>query len=248
LAKGQADTIIGMPGSTGSPVTGRQELSVSGSASGSTVRPRKGRQSVESKEQSRQRLLDAALHVLETDGEAGLTTMRVANAADLAQSTFYVHFANMEGLLVALVSDELDGWRTATVEAREESRSAPRDAERFRATFRTPINAMSTRPQLFRILQRTRLDPSTTIGRWSAAFHDELRQELVADLRATGFPACKARDRRRLEMIADAVQSMTSELVWGHLDGRYPDVEEIIDVLVAFSHGYLALLPRGTLA
>lgn len=70
---------------------------------------------------------------------------------------------------------------------------------------------------------------------------DQLRDQLVADLAAAGFDDRTPADRRRLQMIADGIMGMTAELVLGHLDGRYRNLEEMIDVLLAFSDGYLAL-------
>lgn len=72
---------------------------------------------------------------------------------------------------------------------------------------------------------------------------DQLRDQLVADLAAAGFDDRTPAERRRLQMIADGIMGMTAELAVGHLDGRYTDVEEMIDVLEAFSAGYLALHP-----
>jgi hypothetical protein len=36
-------------------------------------------------------------------------------------------------------------------------------------------------------------------------------------------------------MAAEGLGAVTDALVLGHLEGRYPDVEEILDVLVAFA-------------
>ena len=41
--------------------------------------------------------------------------------------------------------------------------------------------------------------------------------------------------------IADGLVAVTEALVLGHLDGRYPDIDEILDVLVAFSSTGAAL-------
>jgi hypothetical protein len=92
-----------------------------------------------------------------------------------------------------------------------------------------------------RILLRSRLDPTTPLGNWSRLTWQGLRDELLTDLRRSGFTSTAAADRRRTAMICDAVLSMTAELTLGHADGRYVDLEEAIDVLVAFSKGYLTL-------
>ncbi len=204
--------------------------------------PRPG-QRAETKAHSRRRLLDAALRILDEQGEAALTTTLVTKEAGLAQPSFYVHFDNMDHLLGCLVEEILDHWRAAPIEARRASREAPRDRERFRDTFRTPIAQLSAHPRMFRLLLRSRLDAASPIGAWSRGMFDRLRDQLVDDLAAAGFEHRTPGERRRLQMIADGIMGMTAELAIGHLDGRYTDVEEMIDVLEAFSVGYLALRP-----
>jgi TetR/AcrR family transcriptional regulator, fatty acid biosynthesis regulator len=204
-----------------------------------TATSRRGRQSTENKAQSRQRLICAALDILETEGEAGLSTTRVAKMAGLAQPSFYVHFENMDELLDCLIVEVLDGWRAETGESRRLARAAPGDVERFRDTFRVPIRKLVDGSQLFRIVMRNRFDTSTAIGRWSTEMLTEMRRELTDDLVAGGLPAATAAERRRAEMVADSLSAMTAELVLGHLDGRYPDIEEIVDVLAAMSRDRL---------
>jgi AcrR family transcriptional regulator len=196
----------------------------------------------ETKAASRRRLLEAALELIETDGEAGLTTGRVAKEAGLAQPTFYVHFVDMADLLDSLLSEILGSWGAATIEARRLSRESP-DRARFRDTFRIPIEALAAHPRALRVVLANRHDPTSTIGRWSAEVWGQHRDGLVADLRSGGFPSRSRRDRRRVEMVADGIMALTAELALGHVDGRYPDLDEAIDVLIAFSEGYLRLLP-----
>src|SRR5690606_7427064 len=59
----------------------------------------------EAKDLTRRRLLRAALEILDKEGEAGLTTVAVAKAAGIAQSSFYVHFKDMQDLLRALADE-----------------------------------------------------------------------------------------------------------------------------------------------
>jgi AcrR family transcriptional regulator len=65
----------------------------------------------EAKAETRQRLLDAALTVLDDEGDSALTTMRVTKLAGIAQSSFYVHFADVDDLLRQLVDDLLAALR-----------------------------------------------------------------------------------------------------------------------------------------
>ncbi len=203
--------------------------------------PRRSRE--EAKAESRRRLLDACLDLIETDGQVGLTTGKVARRAGLAQPTFYVHFADIDDLLESLLAEVLVRWGNATIEARRLNLERP-DEERFRETFRIPMLALAAHPRALRVVLASRHDPSSTIGRWSAEVWEQHRSDLIDDLRRSGFPTRTAAGRRRVGMIADGIMALTTELVLGHVDGRYPDLEEAIDVLVAFSAGYLALKPE----
>lgn len=203
--------------------------------------PRRSRE--EAKAESRRRLLEAGLDLIETEGQAGLTTGRIAERAGLAQPTFYVHFAGIDDLLESLLAEVLERWGNATIEARRRNLERP-DQERFRETFRIPMLALAAHPRALRVVLASRHDPASAIGRWSADVWEQHRSGLVEDLRRSGFPTRTAAGRRRVEMIADGIMALTTELVLGHVDGRYPDLEEAIDVLVAFSAGYLSLKPE----
>ncbi len=58
------------------------------------------------REERREQLLDAALHVLDGDGFAGLTIEGIAREADLAKTVLYDTFGNREELLKALLARE----------------------------------------------------------------------------------------------------------------------------------------------
>lgn len=200
----------------------------------------------ESKSKTRQRLLAATLQILDEDGEGALTTTRVASVAGLAQPTFYVHFANLDDLLRSVVEEVLTARGAETVEARRRSRET-RSRKDLRETFRIPMQQAIDNPRWFRLMVRHRLDDETSpMGKWSRQVLAVLRKSLVHDLRAAGFASRSARDRRLVEMVADGIIALTNEMILGLLDGRYRDLEETIDVLLAFSMGYLALLPAPT--
>lgn len=194
---------------------------------------------------TRSRLLEAALHILDEEGEGALTTTKVTSRAGIAQSSFYVHFSDMDDLLHNLIDELSLERRRSTRAARSESREAPMDAERFRATFRIPIAHSIAHPRLFRLLVNSRNDRATPLGDWSRGIADGSRAALVEDLVASGIPYTTASDHRRAEMVAEGIIALTESLTLGHLEGRYPDIEEMIDILAAFSAGYLPLLHRA---
>lgn len=50
---------------------------------------------------SRERMLEAAIAIIETDGEAGVRVDRVAEAAEIAKPSLYHFFTNRDGLIIA---------------------------------------------------------------------------------------------------------------------------------------------------
>ncbi|WP_336212287.1 TetR family transcriptional regulator [Nonomuraea sp. LPB2021202275-12-8] len=196
----------------------------------------------EAKDLTRRRLIRAALAILDKEGEAGLTTVKVAKAAGIAQSSFYVHFRDKQDLLRALGDEGGEQLRRAMREARRQARESPSDTERHRDTFRIPIDAISRHPELLRILLRARHDPSSSLRDFAVETATVYRDHHAADLAALGYTADNERDRRRLEMIAEGINAATNALALGHMEGRYPEIEEAVDVLVALSRGALRWL------
>ncbi|GGS49692.1 hypothetical protein GCM10010156_05480 [Planobispora rosea] len=198
----------------------------------------------EAKELTRRRLIRAGFAILDAEGEAGLTTGKVAKAAGIAQSSFYVHFKDRHELLRALGDQAGERLRATMREVRLKAHTAG-DAERHRDAFRIPLEAICRHPELFRIGLRARHDPSSPLQDFAVQTVAAYRAHLAADLAAMGFPTGTEGDRRRLEMVADGINALTTTMALGHLEGRYPDLEEVVDVLVAFSKGSLRLLIPG---
>jgi AcrR family transcriptional regulator len=208
-------------------------------ASGSA--PVRGLTRAEAKARTRAQLLEGALRILDEEGETGLTTTAVTRHAGISQPSFYAHFSDMDDLLHSLI-DELAQQRLRHVrEARQAAWETPGDLERVRDIFRIPLAYSVEHPRLFRLLLKSRHDRSP-LGDWSRSVNRSQRQALAEDLLAVARPNPRESDRRRIEMIAEGVVSLTETMILGHLEGRYPDVEEIVDVLVAFSSGYSSLL------
>ena len=199
----------------------------------------------EAKRRTRQRLLDAALEILDEEGEAGLTTTNVTQRAGIGQSSFYVHFSDMEELLRELIDNLWKRRAFLQRAARRRSRAAPHDHDLVRHALRVPIADLLEHPEVFRLVLRSRLDRSTALGEWTHSLLETSRRNLIEDLAALGAPTATEQDRRRLEMLADGFIGLTDVLTLGHLEGRYPDIEEIVDVLLLFSRGLLSLSAEG---
>jgi AcrR family transcriptional regulator len=200
----------------------------------------------EAKAVTRQRLLDAALAILDQDGESGLTTVAVTRRAGIAQSTFYVHFTDTSDLLHALVDDLAGERRRLTRDARRAAR-ATNDEPAKRDTYRVPLNYLVAHPSLTRLLLTSRGD-SSPVGEWSREIHRQSRAALIEDLAAAGMRTSSAKQQRQVQMIADAIIGMTEAVAMGYIEGRYDDLDEMVDTLMLFSSGYMTLLdePRSS--
>lgn len=194
------------------------------------------------KGQTRQRLLDVALDILDREGEAGLTTTRVAQAAGVAQPTFYVHFDDMDHLLRELVRQLWAERRTGSRPTRDTVRRAT-SRQAVRDLFRATVESLVAHPGVLRLVVRSRLDPTGPLGAYTRAEYAISLDNLADTLAATGVPHATRAERRRLRQQADGLMAVVETLALGHAEGRYPDMEELLDVLVGFARG-LAGAPR----
>jgi AcrR family transcriptional regulator len=177
---------------------------------------------------------------LDVEGESGLTTVAVTRRAGIAQSTFYVHFTDTSDLLHALVDDLAAERRRLTRDARRVAR-VTHDEPARRDTYRVPLNYLVAHPRLTRLLLSSRGD-SSPVGAWSRQIQEQSRAALIEDLAAAGMDVSTAKQQRQALMIADAIIGMTEALAMGYIEGRYDDLDEIVDTLLLFSSGYVQLL------
>ena len=191
----------------------------------------------EGKEVTRQRLLRAALRILNEQGETDVSASSVAKAAGIAQPSFYEHFSSKNELLRALGHELFAVLRPALADARRKALEAPNNEEMLREQFRRPLQMIAENPAWFRLALRTRHLTTSPLGHSSRELTGNTRLDLVAELIERGYPNQTAADRRRLDMVADGYIALTEALALGHLSGRYPDIEEMVDVLVLFTHG-----------
>jgi TetR/AcrR family transcriptional regulator, fatty acid biosynthesis regulator len=191
----------------------------------------------EAKEVTRQRLLRAALRVLTERGETDLAVSTVAREAGIAQPSFYEHFSGKEELLRALGGELFAVLRQAQQDARRLALEAPSDEERQREQFRRPLQMIAANPAWFRLAMRTRHLKSSPLGQSSREANGNACLDLVGELVQRGYPHETQAEMRRLHMVAEGVIALTEAFALGHLSGRYPDIEEIVDVLVMFTGG-----------
>jgi AcrR family transcriptional regulator len=197
----------------------------------------------ESKAITRRRLVEAALR-LTSEGGRNLTTSRVAREAGVAQPTFYVHFRDLDDILEAVAEVQIEGLRRDFHKARNRIDVAALargdTTEALREAFRLPLQAILARPVQFRVYVQERAHGKTPLGRHCRQIGDELRRDLVADLRTLERFTGRGRSDLELTMLADGLIALTESLGLGCLDGRYTNVERALDLLVDFARGVLA--------
>jgi AcrR family transcriptional regulator len=189
---------------------------------------------------TRRRLLESAAKLLGKTGYGGLSVSAVARAAGVAQPTFYVHFRDKEDLLQTLADEKFGGLRAKLREARERVR-AGQGVDAVRDTFRLPLQTFLEQPALFRLYQQEIRQPGSPLGEQSRRLRDELRNDLTEDLVGLGMLTVTEGDRKQVEMIAESMIVQTEALGLGYLDGRYDDIETIVEVLTRFAVGVLGL-------
>jgi len=191
----------------------------------------------EAKRLTRKRLLEAARGILLSDGEEAISASAVARAAGVANATFYEHFANKQDLLRTLALELFTRLREELEGPRWDAIHAPTNEEKLRRQFRVPLEVLTANPRLFRLSLGVRYRSSSALGESSLRHHGNTRRDLVQELIDRGYPASTPLERRRLEMIADTNIAAVEALALGHLSGRYPNLEEVIDILVLITRG-----------
>lgn len=92
---------------------------------------------------TRDAIFEATAQILETQGEAALTTNRIAERAGVSVGTLYQYFANKDAILVGIARRESARLEDFTANLVAEGRDL---VETTRATIRFYINMLADRP------------------------------------------------------------------------------------------------------
>lgn len=184
----------------------------------------------------RERLLDAALHVLDTEGAAAVTVRRVCGAAGLNNRYFYENFADLDALLDAVVDRlEQDILRRVT-ELLAAGEPAP--AERAIAIL---VSAFLDDPRLLRILH-TAGDPRLARRRRALLLRSvaALRPHLAAAAGDFG-----GTDPRMLDTAAYLLVGGWSDTLWAYAAGELEVTRpELVDQLTVLFRAVARALVR----
>jgi AcrR family transcriptional regulator len=103
-------------------------------------------------ERRREHLIDAALRVIVEQGYEGVSIEAVARAAGVTRPVVYDHFANLGSLLHALIEREEQEALAQLADVLPETPQAGDPADLFSDGVRRFLDAVSTRPDTWRII------------------------------------------------------------------------------------------------
>lgn len=199
----------------------------------------------QAKARTRGKLIDGLIYIVRADGLSALTTSRVAERAGVSQSSFYVHFKDMNDALSAAAAHIGEPVREAI--GRDRRRidvSNPR--ETIRKVYDTAISAMLDERAFAELFLALRRDPSSPLGQSFRTLLDEIRGDMLADLDGIGLTADRIPNRH---VYAEMVIGHTLAVVEGLLDGRLDDkdlaIDTIVDVTVTVAMSWFAPKSRA---
>ena len=189
---------------------------------------------------TRRRLIDGALALARSEGLTALTTGRIAAQAGLAQSSFYVHFADRASCwreMGDVVGHQiLDRIRNAQVQLFASlNRSDLQSANR--AFHAAVFNALLDDPELIEVFLKLRRETTTPAGEGLHELERSARDRVIADMGKIGLDRAFGDD---LGVFLDGVFGLIFGLTEGLLDGRNPDRERAIDMVAKMTYPALA--------
>lgn len=169
----------------------------------------------EAKERTRQRLIEAAIEVLDEEGPSALTTVRITQRAGVAQPTFYVHFRDLvSGLEVA--AEHVTDTMLAGLRSVDPTRSGT-----LREALERVLRGMLEDRRLTRIFLRHRRDANSPFG---VRF-----QRLLAGAREHVVDVAKRSGAERPDVVAGLVVALVIGTLEGVLDGRFASADAALD-------------------
>lgn len=177
----------------------------------------------EAKERTRLRLIEAVLSHVREHGMSGLTTGRVAEAAGIAQSSFYVHFKDMDEALKAAADKTGQEMRSQLSAQRPPGGN-------LRAAYEGTLRALLAYPQITDLLLSRRRDKNSPLGETLRDLVAEAREDLIRDIKRNLGDSVGS-----FEIEAEFIVGLTLVALEGVLDGRIPSIEACLDPMVAMT-------------
>ncbi len=189
----------------------------------------------ESKRRTRERLLTRAIELLREREHSAIAIAEITAGAGITQPAFYRHFATKEECLAEAIRAEVERLRRALRESRRTLATADAGSgDAVREVVRFAVDVLVREGEVLKLLVREIRSPDAGLGLEARALRDELLADTVRDVAALGASLGAAYERRYLEMVIEGLVGLGEPLVLGHLEGRYRDVEAIVDLLVRY--------------
>ncbi|MGF1464936.1 MAG: TetR/AcrR family transcriptional regulator [Sandaracinaceae bacterium] len=183
-----------------------------------------GRRRRRSREQTRDRMLEAAVELLRTEGPGSLTTVRLTREAGIVQSGFYAHFKNPDHLQEELAEKSGQALRESMARWMAALRSDPKtDLDALTARFEEVLALFSEEADLVDLFLRYRRSPDA-LGRVMGHLHTQLRADMFQYLRdRCGPPDALRPHLGTLGIHADILVAAILGVAEGVVEGRSAD-------------------------
>jgi AcrR family transcriptional regulator len=187
----------------------------------------------------RGRLLQAAAEEFASRGYAQASSESISRRAGMSKATFYEHFANKEGCMLALFDTAMEVVVRAVVEAAEGAGSDPK--ERLKAAIRAFLTTLSEHPAF----AQTLLVEIFGAGPNAARRRDEILQQYAEMLDAENAAAAEQGLIDRFPSPYDpiAIVGAINELVSRQV--RLGEPEDVLDLAPVIDRLIAGLLTPG---
>jgi AcrR family transcriptional regulator len=194
---------------------------------------------------TRQRLIEAAIEVVRSDGLGALTTVEITRRAGIAQPGFYKHFRNVDDCLEEATTQVLDGMRQ-TFSAMRRGIQNRKDPDEVARHFLAVLDAVAVDKPFNELITRYRRDPSTlgrAIREVATRVRDDFVEELWVEARGGGL---RSEHRPRVTFLAELVLASLGACIERVLDDPGADLpglaRDLADFTVAGTRGVLGRL------
>jgi AcrR family transcriptional regulator len=173
-------------------------------------------------------LLDAALHIVETQGRDALTLRAVARLAGVSQAAPYRHFANKEALLAAVAEEGFRSLMSAMRESTQACDDMP--LARLRAVGIGYVTFATSHPSHFRVMFGRDMADRSAFPTLRQAAGDTLAMvvDAIADCQRAGLVRSEEPAADLALTAWSSVHGLSALLLDGVLDRPAADVAEMV--------------------
>jgi len=173
-------------------------------------------------------LLDAALHIVETQGTEALTLRAVARLAGVSQAAPYRHFANKEAILAAVAEDGFRSLITAMRQSVQDCGDLP--LARLRAVGLGYVTFATSHPSHFRVMFGRDMADRSAFPTLRQVASDTLAMvvDAIADCQRAGLVRSEEPAADLALTAWSSVHGLSALLIDGVLDRPVAEVAEMV--------------------